>query len=68
MMQTSDSPFDARFYKMGLLNVKYRTVSLDDRNLEDYLLLPTRGKDVRLTPDTDRIWYELAMQDSDDDM
>lgn len=68
MMQTSDSPFDTRFYKMGLLNVKYRTISLDERNLEDYLLLTTHGKDVRLTPGADRIWYELAMQDPDDDM
>ena len=66
MVQTSDSPFDTRFYKMGLLNVRYNTLSLKDRDLESFLALSASGKDVRLTPEADRVWYDLAMQDPEE--
>ena len=59
---TSDSPFETRFYQMGLLNVKYNILSLKNKCLESLLALPTNAKDVRLTSEADRAWYELAMQ------
>jgi len=64
MLLIGDSPFDTRFYQMGIINTAFKIISLADPRLETLLLLDTTGKDVRLTPDADRLWFELAIQSS----
>ena len=50
---------------MGLISKSNHVISLKDERLADLLALHTEGKDVRLTPDSDRVWYDLALQSVD---
>lgn len=65
MLLTCDSPFDTRFFQMGLINSNFNVIPLTDPQLNNLLTLRTSGKDVLLTVDSDRIWYELAIQSFD---
>ena len=62
MLLTSDSPFDTRFFLVGLASdqLKYKP-SISDEQIAPLLKLPTNGYDVWLTTKMDRAWYEMAI-------
>lgn len=62
MLLSSDSPFDTRFYQMGLINSENGTLSLNDNRISELLEIHTEGKDVWLSSKRDRTWYELAIE------
>lgn len=61
MLLTSDSPFDTRFYQMGIINTQFNVPSLKDEKIAKLLKFRTNGKDILLTSKLDRVWYELAV-------
>lgn len=62
-LATNDGPFDARFFKMGLINTENGFVPMATEGISDILRLSEKGQSqsLSLTSSEDRIWYEFIL-------
>lgn len=61
-LSTSDGPFDARFFRMGLINQTAGEVSLASKGIKEQLRLAGGERSAILTSAVDRRWYELILK------
>ncbi len=61
LLATSDSPFNTRFYQMGLINSAFGAPSLEDERVLSQFKTNLTGTDAWLSSRADRVWYELAL-------
>jgi len=64
VLATSVNDFDARVYKMGIINAKQGSLSLATDGISELLQLPAANLSLPLTSAQDRKWYEFILAHS----